>query len=326
MKKNVIIFLSIFGLILNGCANTTSPNPTKKNIELHENVTAISTDSSEQKTLEKTSPSITATRVEQGGPYGLLSLSVPAGWHYETYPMDSEKLSYGLYGIQFFPEDATDGYITLAYIDNFGVCGTGLVEESLTLAGKPATMGIYDNHDYWNFIAFDDAYTGIVALSYDVENWWETDSEQVLEILNTVSFDTSIKEGGTYIHSAESEIDKIGLYLTLKKITPAGAILVFHQYDENAPTGELNYGDAFVIEVQKNNIWEEVPVVVDGEYAFHDIAYNISNRDTSVQELDWTWLYGTLQPGNYRIKKEIMDFRKSGDYDKYTLYAQFTLN
>lgn len=78
-------------------------------------------------------------------------------------------------------------------------------------------MGIYDNHDYWNFIAFDDAYTGIVALSYDVENWWETDSEQVLEILNTVSFDTSIKEGGTYIHSAESEIDKIGLYLTLKK-------------------------------------------------------------------------------------------------------------
>ena len=111
MKKNVIIFLPIFGLMLNGCANTTSPNPTKKNIELHENVTAISTDSSEQKTLEKTSPSITATKVEQGGPYGLLSLSVPAGWHYETYPMDSEKLSYGLYGIQFFPEDATDGYI-----------------------------------------------------------------------------------------------------------------------------------------------------------------------------------------------------------------------
>lgn len=95
MKKNVIIFLPIFGLMLNGCANTTSPNPTKKNIELHENVTAISTDSSEQKTLEKTSPSITATKVEQGGPYGLLSslflldgTMKPILWTVKNYLMD----------------------------------------------------------------------------------------------------------------------------------------------------------------------------------------------------------------------------------------------
>ena len=145
----------------------------------------------------------------------------------------------------------------------------------------------------------------------------------MLEILNTLIFDTSVKEGEAYIYSADSEADKIGLYFTLKKISPSGATLVFHQYDENAPTGTLEYGDSFVIEVWKNNIWEEVPIVTDDNYAFHDIAYTIANKDTTERELDWAWLYGMLQPGNYRIKKEILDFRKTGDYDKYMVYAQF---
>ncbi len=328
MKKNVTILLLTASLLLNGCANTASQNPTEKSTEQHEDITTISPYPSEQESFESetTSPSTIATKIEQGGPYGKLSLSIPTGWCYEIYPMDSEKLSYGLYGIQFFPENITEGYITLAYIDDFGVCGTGLAEETRTIAGKPANIGTYDNHNYWDFITFRDDYTGVVALTYAVENWWENYSEQVLEILNTLTFDTSVKEGGAYIYSAESEADKIGLYFTLKKISPAGATLVFHQYDEEAPTGELNYGDAFVLEVLKNNRWEEIPVVVDGNYGFHDVAYNIPNKDTVTQELDWTWLYGTLVPGNYRIKKEIMDYRKSGDFNNYTLYAQFILN
>lgn len=328
MKKTVMVLLLMVSLSLNGCANTAAPNPTEKNTEQHEDIPTMSIDSSEQERSESetTTPSTASTRIEQGGPYGKLSLSIPAGWHYEIYPMDSEKLSYGLYGIQFSPKDVTEGYITLAYIDNFGVCGTGLAEETQTIAGKSVNIGTYDNHSYWDFIAFKDDYSGVVALTYSVENWQERYFEQAFEILNTLTFDASIKEGGAYIDSAESEADKIGLYFTLKKISPTGATLVFHQYDEDAPTGELNYGDAFVMEVQKNNTWEEVPVVVDNNYAFHDVAYNIPNRDTATQELDWSWLYGTLAPGNYRIKKEIMDYRKSGDYDKYTLYAQFILN
>lgn len=328
MKKKIIVLLLTVSLSLNGCANTTAPSSTEKNTEQHENITTMSIDSSEQESSESetTTPSTTSTRIEQGGPYGKLSLSIPAGWHYEIYPMDSEKLSYGLYGIQFSPEDVTEGHITLAYIDNFGVCGTGLAEETQTIAGKSVNIGTYDNHNYWDFIAFKDDYSGVVALTYSVENWQESYFEQAFEILNTLTFDASIKEGGASIYNAESEADKIGLYFTLKKISPTGATLVFHQYDEDAPTGELNYGDAFMIEVQKNNTWEEVPVVVDNNYAFHDVAYNIPNRDTATQELDWSWLYGTLAPGNYRIKKEIIDYRKSGDYDKYTLYAQFILN
>ena len=54
-----------------------------------------------------------------------------------------------------------------------------------------------------------------------------------------------------YIYSSESEEPKIGLSVSLKKVSPAGATFVFHQYDPKAPTGELNYGEDYVIEAQK---------------------------------------------------------------------------
>ncbi|MDE7324421.1 MAG: hypothetical protein K2N73_17245 [Lachnospiraceae bacterium] len=343
MKKHIImlyLFSSLsVSLLLSGCANIVSPNPSTNGTSPYAGETVLSSRSDEDKnTLAEEHETTSQTAicslplqteykaVEQGGPYGKLSLSIPAGWHYETCPMDSDSQLHGLYGIRFYPEDAADGHIELSYIDSFGVCGTGLSEETAAIAGNSAVVGIYDNHAYWDFISFRDAYSGIVALTYDVESWWESYGGQVMDILDTLSYDTSIKEGGACIYAPESEADKIGLHFELKKISPSGATLVFHQYDEKAPTGELEYGSAFVLEVQKNNTWEEVPVVVNGDYGFHETAFNIPNRDSTEQELDWEWLYGVLSPGIYRIKKEILDFRAPGDYDKYTVYAQFVLN
>ena len=39
----------------------------------------------------------------------------------------------------------------------------------------------------------------------------------------------------------------------------------------------------------------------------------------------WEWLYGELPTGNYKIGKEIMDFRASGNYDKAVYFAQFNI-
>lgn len=334
MKKTVLMTLLSsslsLSLMLNGCGNTSpavsipekipdSYLPAEKNALTNEGANP------EQNVICSLPLNFEATMVEQGGPYGKISLSIPDGWHYEPCPMDSEKLAEGLYGIRFYPEDVTEGYIDLFYIDSFGVCETGLSEENAVIAGTPANIGTYDNHAYWDFISFQDDYSGIVALTYNTENWGKSYGEQVMDILGTLSYDTSEKEGGAYIHSPESEADKIGLLFDLKKITPTGATLVFHQYDEKAPTGELEYGDAFVLEVFKDDQWEEVPAALNN-YAFNAIAYTIPSRNSSEQELDWEWLYGALEPGNYRIKKEIMDFRASGDFDKYTVYAQFILN
>jgi len=41
--------------------------------------------------------------------------------------------------------------------------------------------------------------------------------------------------------------------------------------------------------------------------------------------IEWDWLYGSLDTGEYRIVKNILDFRSTGDYDQYKLAAEFTI-
>lgn len=268
----------------------------------------------------------TATEATQGGPYGEISLRVPEGWKYETFPMDSEELVSGDYGIHFCPEGAEEGFIELAYIDFFGVCGTGLEEETVNLAGAPANIGTYDGHEYWDFISFRGQNDGMVALAYSVEGWWEEYGDDVMGILDTLTFRPDVKEGGAYVFREESEKPEIGLSVSLEKISPTGAVLVYSQFDGKAPTGELQDGADFVLEQYRDGRWEEVPVVVEGAYGFSAIAYTIPKEEVTKRELDWEWLYGQLAAGEYRIGKTVMDFRETANYDNYVIYAYFILN
>ena len=266
------------------------------------------------------------TTVTQKGPFGAISLTVPAGWKVELCPMDSDSLLMGDYGICFAPEDADFGFVEVAYRQSFGVCGTGLEEEEVTVAGHPAWKGTYDGHEYWDFICWKEPVKGVVAMTGSVEEWWEGKEEAVMEILDTLVFDPDMREGAAYIYRNESENDRIGLYLSLEGISSTGAMLCYNQYDKDALTGQLQDGDDFAIEVKKDGKWEEAPIVVEGDYGFHDIAYTIPADDTTRRELNWEWLYGELAPGEYRIRKKVMDFRGTGDYDQYEIYAYFILN
>lgn len=266
------------------------------------------------------------TTVTQKGPFGSISLTVPAGWKYELCPMDSDSLLMGDYGIYFAPEDADFGFVEVAYWRFFGVCGTGLAEEEVTVAGNPVWKGTYDGHEYWDFISFKEPMRGVVAMTSSVEEWWEGNEAAVMEILDTLVFDPAAREGSACIYKNESENEQIGLHLSLEGISSTGATLCYSQYDKDAPTGQLQDGDDFAIEVKKDGKWEEAPIAAEGNYGFHDIAYTISPGDTTRRELNWEWLYGELAPGEYRIRKRVTDFRGTGDYDQYDLYADFILN
>lgn len=123
----------------------------------------------------------------------------------------------------------------------------------------------------------------------------------------------------------ESEISALGLYFSLKNISPSGATLVFNQYNSDAPTGELECGEDFTLEVLDNGKWESVPIALEGNYAFNAVAYIIAAGQSTEMELNWEWLYGKLPAGEYRVGKVIHDFRETGDFDKYAVYAHFFL-
>ena len=329
MKKFTVMLIFTVGLVLSGCgdASKTEISVIQGEDTPETEISVVQTEKASETGETDNSPeSATSTVISQGGPYGEISISLPDGWGYELCPIDSDNLMSGMYGIHFYPADVSGGFIEIAYMDFFGVCGTGLAEESTTVAGQPANIGTYDYHEYWDFIAFQGEYESMVALTYSVGDWWTEYGDQALDILNTLSYDQSVKEGGAYVYDDESWINEIELNFSLKNISPTGATLVFNQHDADAPKGELIYGEDFVIEVLKNGEWEEVPIPLEGNYGFNAIAIMLPCEEISEREIDWEWLYGELEPGEYRIGKSVDDFIESGNYEKYMVYAHFILN
>lgn len=116
-----------------------------------------------------------------------------------------------------------------------------------------------------------------------------------------------------------------GITLTAESITPTGAIIKCTQ-SSGEPTGELHTGTWFILEnwTQKDG-WKELPYVVEGDVAWTEEAWMVSKDTTCEWEISWEYLYGTLPEGKYRLGKEFMDFRASGDYDKAVYFVEFEI-
>lgn len=85
------------------------------------------------------------------------------------------------------------------------------------------------------------------------------------------------------------------------------------------------YGEFFLLEKRINEKWYQVPITIEAEYGFNDIGYELNPGSRSEWRVNWNWLYGSLEAGDYRIVKDILDFRKAGDFDAYYLAAGFTI-
>jgi hypothetical protein len=94
---------------------------------------------------------------------------------------------------------------------------------------------------------------------------------------------------------------------------------------ENKSDKQGIYGQEFWLEKKITGSWYQVPIAFDGNYGFDSIGYDLSPSDVKEWTVDWDWLYGSLDTGEYRIVKDILNFRKTGDYDEYYLTAEFTV-
>ena len=53
--------------------------------------------------------------------------------------------------------------------------------------------------------------------------------------------------------------------------------------------------------------------------------YFKQKESTKELNINWKYGYGELKPGYYRLKKEFMDFRATGDYDTETYEVYFNI-
>lgn len=124
--------------------------------------------------------------------------------------------------------------------------------------------------------------------------------------------------------SVQTAEDPWGLTLSVKDVTPTGLTLVITQ-EGGSPTGTLQYGSDYTLEVEQDGTWQNVPDIVDGNFAWDGMAYLVTMDGETEQAVDWDWLFGPLSPGHYRLSKECMDFRDTGDYDTQLYDVEFDI-
>ncbi len=256
------------------------------------------------------------------GPYGQLSIDLPDDWECKTCPMDNDEMSYGYYGFTIHPKDVDEGIVAIFCANRFGVCGTELKQEETEIAGKPARIGTYGDHERWDFIVIGEEDPQIVATGGACDSWTDDQWNTVMTIIESVDFDPTITEGGVWEYTPESEDAEIGVSMDVSNITPSGATVHFYRFDTEG-SGELSYGESFTLEMDNDGKWEEVPVITENA-AFNDIAHIIPANETCEIQTDWEWLYGTLTPGTYRIRKTVLNGKDNG-YTEHELTAQFLL-
>ncbi len=116
-----------------------------------------------------------------------------------------------------------------------------------------------------------------------------------------------------------------GITLAAENVTPEGLKIKCTQSAGGA-TGELQTGSWYIVENwTKENGWKEIPYVIEGEISWTAEAWIIPMNDTCEWEVNWNWLYGSLPAGKYRIGKDIMDFRETGNYDNSIYFVEFEI-
>ena len=126
--------------------------------------------------------SFTGESISCAGDSTALSLVLPEGWEYH---ITEYTKGCNNFGISFWPKGQKGQISLYCYTGGFGVCGTGLKSEKITLAGQQASQGTYDNHSVWDFISFED-HVGCVVLNEEIQSWWDSYAEEAMAILNTI--------------------------------------------------------------------------------------------------------------------------------------------
>lgn len=145
-------------------------------------------------------------------------------------------------------------------------------------------------------------------------------TEAIEETTQTEEFPTSS------IADLDNRQEEWGVELTTENVSPKGLTLICKQAN-GQNVAELSTGSYYTIQKLEDSGFVDVEYLPQKyEIGWTAEAWIIKKNNTTTWDVNWEWLYGKLPTGEYRIGKEIMNFREVGDFDKEMIYAHFTIN
>ncbi len=106
---------------------------------------------------------------------------------------------------------------------------------------------------------------------------------------------------GKEIDYKPTEVENVSIGIC--DVSPIGAKLIIKD-DNKEP---YTYGEWYKIEKKNNDTWVDVETIIDN-YSFTNIGYIVDTYNAKNElefDIDWEWLYGKLQNGDYRVLKKV---------------------
>ena len=167
-----------------------------------------------------------------------------------------------------------------------------------------------------------------LVLSLVIISGCNNDESSVMELKPMTEFNEELDSGLSIIetnwqatqHESLGDINDVYMAVEEGSVSSLGLNIIF----ENKSNKQIIFGEDYTLEKKSSNIWYEVPALVD-DSGLSELGYELSFLQTRKIEVDWKWLYGAQDPGEYRIIKDIMDFRGSGCYGREYLATEFVV-
>lgn len=116
-----------------------------------------------------------------------------------------------------------------------------------------------------------------------------------------------------------------GITLEAENVTPTSLDIVCRQFGGNN-VAELNTGSFFVVQKLENAGWTDVEYASDEEgIAWTMELWIIEKESANTWDVNWEWIYGKLPAGEYRIGKQFLCLRDTGETEQEVIYANFTI-
>lgn len=216
-----------------------------------------------------------------------------------------------------------------AKFDGMGNCGYG-AKLTLTLENGE-TLTVFKGTDDCGSLVFG-SYGGYSISDEADDEFWEmfglsADGEKRLELREQK---VDISEVSTSPNPVENPL-VVTFEFTEPVNTLANVTMRMEKYKStegdleivNHSGKELTTGAKFDIQMKVDGKWYCLDQVYDAVWNL--IAYKLPDGDTTILSTNWSFMYGELPPGSYRIIKEVTDYRAPGDYDTYYLGTEFEI-
>ena len=158
------------------------------------------------------------------------------------------------------------------------------------------------------------------------QDWFRAIKYQARELVESGA-DLKISHPGTYLLISMDESilydPDWGLTITGENVTPTSTTLIVTQSGIK-PDGELITGQPFFLDRLEDGEWVPMEPLLEA-WSWTMEGWMIPVNDTVRWDVNWDWLYGTLEAGQYRFGKNISCVSEPGDYEEAVYYVEFEI-